>query len=332
MNERVTIVGQGLAGTCLAWRLWDRGCEIRVVDRGGGRGSSRGAAGLVTPVGGRGISRAWRVERYLPRVAPFFRAVETVLSERVFQEVPILRLFKGPLERERFEARREELAPWVSEVLDDVGPHLKAAAGGVVFKGGGWLDVSRFLAASRGYFRETGIYREREAVLSEEEGTVVACLGAAGLGTGVFHFLAGQPSKGETLVVRIQGLGQERIVRRGGWLIPLGGNLYRAGTTYDREELTDAITMEGRQAVENLVQSFTDLRYEVVEHTAGVRPALACGRPVIGPHPDRGNLYVFNGLGSRGVLYAPGLAEELAAHLVEGEEIEPEVGIGQAAA
>ena len=50
MSSRITIVGQGLAGTCLAWRLWDRGKDIKVVDRGGSRGSSWASAGLVSPV------------------------------------------------------------------------------------------------------------------------------------------------------------------------------------------------------------------------------------------------------------------------------------------
>ena len=46
-----TIVGQGLAGTCLAWALWRRGVEFALVDPGGG-GSSRIAAGMINPITG----------------------------------------------------------------------------------------------------------------------------------------------------------------------------------------------------------------------------------------------------------------------------------------
>jgi glycine/D-amino acid oxidase-like deaminating enzyme len=34
-------------------------------------------------------------------------------------------------------------------------------------------------------------------------------------------------------------------------------------------------------------------------------------RPVIGPHPVLKNIYVFNGLGTKGVLLSPFIAEQL---------------------
>ena len=48
---------------------------------------------------------------------------------------------------------------------------------------------------------------------------------------------------------------------------------------------------------------------------------------MIGSHPENENLYVFNGLGSKGVLYAPGVADRLAAFLCENREIEEDLNI-----
>jgi len=50
-------------------------------------------------------------------------------------------------------------------------------------------------------------------------------------------------------------------------------------------------------------------------------------RPVFGRHPEQENLAIFNGLGSKGVLYAPGAAERLASHLSEGTEIEEALNV-----
>ena len=57
------IVGQGLAGTCLAWRLWDRGVKFTIADQGGKSASSMVAAGMMSPVTGRAMNPTWRGDR-----------------------------------------------------------------------------------------------------------------------------------------------------------------------------------------------------------------------------------------------------------------------------
>ena len=205
-----------------------------------------------------------------------------------------------------------------------------APHGGVIWKGGGRLDTRRFLEASKGYFREAGSFEVQEVDLDvpmpESEVTVI-CAGAAGLGSGPFSFLPERRAKGELLTIRILGFPEERVVSRNGWLIPLGGGLFRAGSTYRWDDLSDTITTAGRAQIEELIRSFTNLPYEVVEHVAGVRPIVRQSRPVIGRHPERNDLAIFNGLGSKGVLYAPGAAARLAVHLCDGKEIEEELNV-----
>ena len=53
----ILIIGQGIAGSCLAWELKRRGAEFTVADRPVAETASRVAAGLVNPLpgGGRGL-------------------------------------------------------------------------------------------------------------------------------------------------------------------------------------------------------------------------------------------------------------------------------------
>ena len=46
---------------------------------------------------------------------------------------------------------------------------------------------------------------------------------------------------------------------------------------------------------------------------------------LIGPLPS--GAWIFNGLGSKGSLYAPGMARRLAAWMIEGETVEPSMDI-----
>ena len=58
-------------------------------------------------------------------------------------------------------------------------------------------------------------------------------------------------------------------------------------------------------------------------HEAGIRPILRRSEPLIGPLGDGD--WMFNGLGSKGSLYAPGTARQLADWLVENREPDPEL-------
>ncbi|MEE3180092.1 MAG: FAD-dependent oxidoreductase [Verrucomicrobiota bacterium] len=330
MGREVIIVGQGLAGTCLAWRLWDRARDFSLVHRGDRRSTSFISAGLLTPVTGRNLNPSWRLEEFLSEARAFYQGVEMVLGEQFFHEIPIVRLFADADERSRFDRKREVVDRWVAEFLEPENCPYHAPHGGVIWQGGGWLDTRRFLEASRGYFREAGLIKVQEVDLEKPlpDGDVtVLCAGAAGLGAGPFGFLPERRAKGELLTVRILGFPENRIVSRNGWLVPLGGGLFRAGATYSWDDLTDTTTRSGRAQIEELIGSFTSLPCEVLEHVAGVRPIVRQRRPVIGRHPEIEDLVIFNGLGSKGVLYAPGVAGRLASHLCEGTEIEKDLNV-----
>ena len=103
MSSEVIIVGQGLAGTCLAWRLWGRGREFRLLHSESRRSTSSISAGLLTPVTGRSLNPSWRLEEFLGEAMSFYRDVEGILGEKLFHEVPIVRLFSDGEEPRRLE-------------------------------------------------------------------------------------------------------------------------------------------------------------------------------------------------------------------------------------
>ena len=61
----------------------------------------------------------------------------------------------------------------------------------------------------------------------------------------------------------------------------------------------------------------------MTRHEAGVRPIVRRSMPLIGELED--GTVVFNGLGSKGSLYAPGVARRLVDWLIDGRAIEEEL-------
>lgn len=312
-----TIVGQGLAGTCLAWALWRRGDEFVLVDRGAG-GSSRVAAGMVNPITGKNFEPSWRIAEFLPEALAFYAEVEELICRQVWYPFPVLRLAGSDKEWRKIVSKLDspDVAPWVAgEIAAPCG-----WVGAVEVRGGGRLDTRAFLDGSREFFEKLGYYRMEEFHSAE----AIRCDGAVGLMSG--RYGPHRCAKGEILTIRAAGWDESRIrIGAGGWLVPQGGGLFKVGSTYEWNELDDLPTAAGRLRVEEIANRLGGEAFEVVAHEAGVRPILRRSQPLIGPLGD--GSWMFNALGSKGSLYAPGMARRLAEWLIDGTAPEPEVDI-----
>lgn len=324
------IVGQGLAGTALAWALLRRGRSVLVVDREQADTSSRIAAGLITPVTGKRLAKSWRWDELLPAAVAFYRAVEAETGTRFFHQRPALRLFAGEAERDEFRRREAGVLRGLARAAE-MPEWFDAPFGGFEMPDAARLDVPLYLDASRHHFRARGAYLAADVLTCPLEGeggqelarTVVFCRGFADAG------LRFNAAKGEMLTARVPGLRETRVAHRGIWLAPLGGDLFRAGATYTWDPLDATPTPEGRAEIEAKLRAFLKLPFEVVGHHAAVRPVIDAGYPVLGRHPRHPRFAYFNGLGSKGSLLAPFFAGQLAAHLCGEGDVDESVNVAR---
>lgn len=290
----IEVMGFGLAGACVALQLQRAGHRVRVVDDGG-PASTKVAAGLVNPVAGRNFQPSWEVEEAWAVAEPFYRS----LGHDLFHEVPILRLWRDEKDRAKFERKRDLVASWVDQVDEE----------GVTWRGGGWLDCPRFLEVAKRVFLHHGGEWGESGKADEK----VWCCGAVGLIRKDFDGVDHRCAKGEILTVRIPGWREERILNRNGWVIPLGNDLYRVGASYEWDHLNSNPTPAGRKKVEEILATFTNRSFEVVDHVAGIRPIIHRSIPVI--RHQRGRGWMVNGLGSKGSIYAPRVGLKMVERL-----------------
>jgi glycine oxidase len=336
------VVGQGLAGTTLAWQLLRRGLRVMVIDHEVG-GSSRVAAGLVTPVTGKRLAKSWRWDELYPAATAFYRDLEPELGAVFFHQRPAMRLFASEEERDEFDRRAAGMLAGLVRKLDHVPAAFAAPLGGFEMPHAARLDVPRYLDLSREYFRRHGAYLASELELPRdveltrdgirlprlglEARGLVFCRGFAPESEPWFGGVAFNAAKGEMLTLRIPGLAEDRVVHRGVWLAPVGRDVFRCGSTYTWEPLDCEPTAEGRAEIESRLGEFLQLPFEVIDHRAAIRPVIDAGFPVLGRHPAFPQLAYFNGLGSKGSLLAPFFAEQLAAGLAGQREVEPELDV-----
>lgn len=331
------IVGQGLAGTCLAWHFIERGTECTITSDGRD-GSSRVAAGMVNPVTGKNFAPSWRIADFLPEAESFYQKLEARVGIRFWHPLPVLRLARDAKEWRRIEERmtRPETAPWVIGSVDP--PTSWHAA--VELRGGARLDTRTFLDASKSHFENLGIYElvrcggglQPPSPPNKGRGgckppprfhRTILCEGAAGLLKNQLgpHRCA----KGEILTIHARDWSQSHIkIGAGGWLVPIGDGRFKAGSTYEWDTLDNTPTDAGRERVIDIARALGgDDAFTILAHEAGVRPILRRSQPLIGQHPD--GTWIFNALGSKGSLYAPGCARRLAATCLDGTPIEADL-------
>lgn len=65
-HTKALIIGQGLAGTALAWQLCQQGVPFILVDEHLPDSSSKVAAGLITPITGMRLNLGWRIAELIP--------------------------------------------------------------------------------------------------------------------------------------------------------------------------------------------------------------------------------------------------------------------------
>jgi glycine/D-amino acid oxidase-like deaminating enzyme len=312
----------GLAGCCLAWQRVFRGEDFTWEDDDRPGSASRVAAGLVNPVTGKNFSVSWRLAEFLPEAEAFYARVGGLLGKTLWFPLPVWRLV-GEKEWAKVAGKLEEARPWIAAV-DETVPGWRAA---VVLTGGGRVATREFCEGTRDCFSGKKGLRQphsAEAARGEDAAATVLCEGAAGLVAG--RLGGHRCAKGEILTLRAPGWRADRIsIGGGGWLVPLGDGIFKAGSTYVWDRLDGEPTPEGRARVEEIARLLGGADFEVIAHEAGVRPIVRKSQPVIGPLDD--GRIVFNGLGSKGSLYAPGVARRLAEWIGDGAEIDLELDL-----
>src|SRR5690606_7216695 len=93
------------------------------------------------------------------------------------------------------------------------------------------------------------------------------------------------------------------------FLLPLEENICLTASTYDRDDLTPDPTEKGKLEIQKYLGEIYTGNYKILEQTAGIRPTIIDRRPVLGNHHLHQNLWILNGMGTRGTLLAPQMTE-----------------------
>lgn len=346
MSTRILIIGQGLAGTALAWRLWERDVPFLIVDRDEPLTSSKVAAGLITPITGMRLTVSWRYEMFYREALRFYRDCGKRLKQRFIFPRGYVRLLKNDQELAKWEKRRRD--PGMQPFLHRNAPQLNAEVihdpqNGFQQRHAAWLDTNVYLQASRAFFKSLDSWIKAdvkpEDVRDNADGVtwndqrfshVIWAQGWSAAKHPLFNWMPFQSALGTILNVKADLRGEKRILNRGCWLLPRNDGTLRAGSTYEWT-FNDPNTPSANQ-VQNLEATLRTLLRapaEVIATQTAVRPIIKNRQALMGTHPAHPRVAFLNGLGSKGSLRSPWLARHLIAHLLDDASLDAEMDLQQ---
>ncbi|HBJ83287.1 MAG TPA: hypothetical protein DDZ88_05325 [Verrucomicrobiales bacterium] len=344
MSSRILIIGQGLAGTALAWRLWERGVPFLIVDRDEPVTCSKVAAGLITPITGMRLTVSWRYDLFYREALRFYRACGKRLKQRFFFPRGYVRLLKNEQEIAKWHKRRRD--PDMQPFLHRKTPQLNADVihqpeNGFQQRHAAWLDTNAYLESSRRFFASLDSWMKADVeprdVHDDAEGVewsgqrfshVIWAQGWSAEKHPLFHWVPFQSALGTILTVQADLQGETRILNRGCWLLPRHDGTLRAGSTYEWQ-FDDPHTPSADQVqkLEATLHSLLKAPAQITATQTAVRPIIKNRQALMGTHPTHPRVAFLNGLGSKGSLRSPWLARHLIEHLLDGTTIDTEMDL-----
>lgn len=342
MQVDFIIVGAGIAGCSLGLEILASGKTFIVIDMQEKVTGSKVAAGLVNPIVPKGVKKTWNCDIIFPGIEPWYRKWEKLTGRRFFTSYPYVQLFANENMATEWKMRMNEpdMKEWVEAELSATESGIIDSYGHCLIKGCGRLEVSVFCESAIAHFRKVQTVRVESfdfEVLEHHEmgvkykdisaGSIVFCEGIRVMENPFFNMLPFIPVAGDILELYIPGLSQEKIYKNGYWLIPIGESRFLAGSNY-QPGIRDSRPV-ANDAAEILLQlkQWVNLEITLLVHRKGIRPTTQHRRPLLGRHREYRHIYLFNGLGSKGVSLCSWLAPLMKDFLTEGKELPAEVDV-----
>lgn len=336
------IVGAGLAGISFAETCISNGKTIVVFDNNS-QNSTLVAGGLYNPVVLKRFSEVWEAQKQLETALPFYKKIEKKINLSFLHEISLLRKFNSIEEQNNWFTASDK--PSLTNYLNPTLENYTNEAIQAPYKYGkvnytGFLDTVGYKHFYTAYLKEINALEEtsfeydkiewHDAKLFYKNYKAKHIVFAEGFGLHENPFFNNLPldgTKGELLLIHAPELKLTKIINASIFILPVGNDRYKVGATYNWQDKTAQPTQEGLHELTTQLKELITCPFTVEKHDAGVRPTVKDRRPLLGKHFEKNNLFILNGLGTRGVMFAPFLAQKLFIYIENNAALDKEIDI-----
>lgn len=313
-NVDYIIVGDGYAALFFAHQLLLNNKSFIIFSEGK-KSASQISAGIINPVVLKKFTTFWLAQEQIDFLKVSLKEIESYTGENYLIDSPIHRIFHDENEQKLWlkKSDNEELKNFLDENFD----HLNGVKND--FHTGKVNQSARLNV--KGFFTGLLVYLENKENLVKEKfdyseidisnstykdfsfKNILFCEGMGVKENPYFSEIAVIPNKGHHIRVKLSdSIPEDITIKKKHFLFPLNDNLHFYGGTYDREQMHHEIDHSAVEQLQKGLSEFYSGDFEIKEVYFGFRPTVKDRRPILGRHSQYSNLYVFNGLGARGIL------------------------------
>jgi glycine oxidase len=340
----VIVVGFGLSGLAVTKRLEEQNKKVLVIS-GQFPTASQVAGGICNPVVLKKFNLAWNSEELYKNAVPFYKGFQQQFQENFYIEKPILKIFNSIKEQnDWFSALGKPILDnfLVEDLMVNKNISLNVPHKIGSTKHTGLLYVSSLLNSYKKYLIKMDRFLEEDFAFTDlnvdsesvryknySADNIIFCEGTYVNQNPYFNYLPIEGNKGEYITIKAPNLKLDDIVKGSFFMIPKGNDTYKVGATYSRDfKGIDSTNSAKNQLIEK-VKQMINCDFEVIDQEAGIRPTVTDRKPIIGQHPKYANVYISNGFGSRGILFAPTVSKQLVEAIYSGKEIPKEINVSR---
>jgi len=342
MNENndfdYAIIGGGLAGSVLYNSFKKLNVSVLLIDNSPEISSSLVAAGIYNPIVFKRLTKSWNIDYLLEDLNDFYGNFENQNQIKIHFKSNIFKIIANNEEKDFWikKSKEQDLSIYLNSNIiykfDEI-LHLNSGLGQIY--NSGYVDVYNFIQQSKKnaklnneYYND---YFEFKSLVIQDDNkftyknysfkNIIFSEGYQAQNNPYFDKIKFKLTKGELLIIDIIDFDdiekineiKNYILNKNLFLLPffdstLNKILFKVGATYEWEDLEETITEKGKKEILDKLEKIYKFKYKVIDHKVGIRPTVIDRRPVIGNHNKHNNMFVFNGLGTKGVMIAPFLA------------------------
>jgi len=324
----IVLIGQGLAGSILAYQLHQSGKSVMVLDNHFKRSSSRVAAGIINPITGPRLTLSDNFGEYFQAAKDFYQHLESLFDINLWTDLPQQRKIEEE-QRDYLEKRQGDpnYQVYLGEQIES--DSFKSSEV-ISINQSAIIDCKQLLTAIHAWLEKSDSHRsikvDYDAIRNTDSGIEVAgirankiifCEGYQAINNPWLADLPFLLSKGEILCLETDQK-TNHLMNWSNWLAPIDGK-YKMGSNYEWDDLDLNPNHSVKQKLIKSLSTNTNLKAKVINHEVGIRPTTRQRKPFIGPLSNFANAYCFNGFGSKGCLLIP-FYSKLFSDYLEGQK------------
>ena len=330
------IIGQGIAGTTLAWILNLNNKEFYILNDEDHNTSSAAALGIYNPITGRNSVKTWNIDTLFYELEDLYLKIEKKIGKKILYKKDIYRPYKSNKNANEWNEKisNTKYKNYIKvEIKNKKSNNLHDELGGIITTKSGYIDVEKYILESKKYFNSMNRYKkykltEKSIIKNDnmiqiknwKSNNIVMCIGINET-KNLFSYLPFRKLYGTSIIIKTK-LKIMNIINKGLSIVPLSNDLKKVGSTYKKERNNN-----GLQELIDKLSKLLKKKYTIIDEKSGVRPATKDRRPFVGKHRFFKNLYILNGLGSKGISLAPFCSKELFNNIEKNIDINKEINI-----